>query len=508
AGKTIMFSAVLGRFIERGDVKKACVIAHRDELTNQNESKFNLVNPNVKTSVFNSSVKNWNSQVCFGMVQTLARNIQKMPTMDMLVIDEAHHANATSYQTIVKYAKKKNPHCMIFGMTATPNRGDGNGLKDVFTNIADQITVKELIYSGHLVRPVPFIMDVGIKKELATVRKVGSDFDMDHVEKIMNTRPINNAVIKHWKEKAGDRKTVIFCSQLDHASNVTEAFQEAGISAGMVSGSMSKNERQNVLSDFENNKIQVIVNVAVLTEGWDYPPVNCVVLLRPCSQRSIMTQMIGRGLRIVDPETYPDVIKTDCIVLDFGASLMKHGFMDQKAKLEGRDKINFMDNEEEEEEEQEQEQEEKEKEKEEKDVIADFSMKEFEILKTSPFEWLDLGNDILTATGFEAWSCITFRNGHWHAIGGSKGRVVKRLLVGEKANCLAMANDWLNAKELYDSAHKTKSWLKAPATAKQLAILPPEYKRDFGLTRYKASALITLYKHSNKVKEILGMQNA
>ncbi|MHA0899386.1 MAG: DEAD/DEAH box helicase [Candidatus Liberibacter solanacearum] len=501
AGKTIMFSAILGRLFQQGLVNKACVIAHRDELTDQNEAKFKMVNPDITTSRFNASVKNWNSQVCFAMVQTLKNHTCRMPSLDMLVIDEAHHANTVSYKALVNSARETNPRCKILGMTATPNRSDGNGLKDVFTNVADQITVKELIYSGHLVRPIPFVMDVGIKEELAKVRKSGADFDMDHVERIMNTRPINDAVIEHWKEKAGDRKTVIFCSKLDHAYDVTKAFQDAGISVGMVSGDMGSVHRQEVLGDFEQGNKQVIVNVAVLTEGWDYPPVSCVVLLRPCSQKSILTQMIGRGLRIVDPANYPDVIKKDCIILDFGASLMKHGFVDQKANLDARKKGLFYGEEYKEEEEEE-------KDKIGKESVSDFKMKELEILKASPFEWANVGRGGKTfiATGFNAWSCVSFQKGNWHAVGGIKNSHTARLLmVGEKANCLARANDWINEKEISNIAHKNQPWTKRPATIKQIRRLPAHYQNNFGLTSYQASALITLFDHASSIKKVIGI---
>lgn len=127
AGKTIMFSAILGHFFQQGLVNKACVIAHRDELTDQNEAKFKMVNPNITTSRFNAKVKKWNGQVCFSMVQTLGNHLASMPKVDLLVIDEAHHATAVSYQKIINHIKKANTDCKILGMTATPNRGDGDG---------------------------------------------------------------------------------------------------------------------------------------------------------------------------------------------------------------------------------------------------------------------------------------------------------------------------------------------------------------------------------------------
>ncbi|WP_052775036.1 DEAD/DEAH box helicase family protein [Candidatus Liberibacter africanus] len=171
AGKTIMLSAIIGHFFQQKEASKACVIPHRDELTKQNEAKFKMVNPGITTSRFTSSNKNWNGQVCFAMVHTLNNHKYRIPKLDMLVIDEAHHATAETYQKILNIVKKVNPDCKILGMTATPNRGDGEGLIKVFSNVADQISMTELISSGHLVKPSFYVIDVGIKEELDKVRK-------------------------------------------------------------------------------------------------------------------------------------------------------------------------------------------------------------------------------------------------------------------------------------------------------------------------------------------------
>ncbi len=112
----------------------------------------------------------------------------------------------------------------MFRVTATPNRGDKKGLRPVFSNVADQISIGELIASGHLVPPRTFVIDVGAQEALKSVRKTVDDFDMKAVDAIMNQAPITDAVIRHWREKAGDRQTVVFCSTVDHARNVTEAF--------------------------------------------------------------------------------------------------------------------------------------------------------------------------------------------------------------------------------------------------------------------------------------------
>src|SRR5690606_17174285 len=123
------------------DGAKACVLAHRDELTAQNRAKFQRVVPGVATSVIDATEKSWNGQVAFAMVPTLARasNLADMPRLDLLVVDEAHHAVADSYRRIIDRVREANPDARIFGVTATPSRGDKKGLREVFDNVADQV---------------------------------------------------------------------------------------------------------------------------------------------------------------------------------------------------------------------------------------------------------------------------------------------------------------------------------------------------------------------------------
>ena len=138
------------------------------------------------------------------MVQTLCRqnNLSEIPKIDFLVIDEAHHSTSDSYQRIISRAKILNPNLLIYGVTATPNRSDKKNLSGVFSNVADQIRISELISSGHLVPPKTYIIDVGTQKDLGKVKKTAGDFDMSEVEKIMNKSPITDAVFSKWQQYA------------------------------------------------------------------------------------------------------------------------------------------------------------------------------------------------------------------------------------------------------------------------------------------------------------------
>ena len=514
AGKTIMLSAVTGRMTGNGG--KACVLAHRDELTSQNRAKFARVNPDMETSVVDATTKSWNGQVTFAMAPTLSRaaNLQAMPKLDLLVIDEAHHAVAESYRRIIDRVRDANPQARVFGVTATPNRGDRKGLREVFDNVADQVRLGELIASGHLVPPRTFVIDVGVQDQLRAVRKTADDYDMGAVAAIMNRAPITEEVVRHWEEKAGNRQTVVFCSTVAHAIDVATAFNEAGNPAAVVLGDMGSAERKMVLEAYASGEVQVIVNVAVLTEGWDHPPTSCVVLLRPSSYKSTMIQMIGRGLRTVDPAEHPGVVKTDCIVLDFGISSLTHGTLEQDVDLDGRDPTpgeaptktcpeceaeiplasrqcpicgyEFQGG----------------------SVttpLENVVMSEIDLLKRSSFVWEDLFGDdaALMASGFNAWGGVFFLEGRWHAVGGARGQPTCLLGVGDRTVCLARADDWLNTHESDESAFKSKRWLAQPPTEKQLQYLSPEQQQDYGLTRYRASALITFQFNRRDIRRLV-----
>jgi hypothetical protein len=436
---------------------------------------------------------------------------------DGVLVHNCHHAASPTYRRVIDAVRNKNPEAWLFGVTATPNRGDGAGLRPVFSNVGDQIGLGELIASGHLVRPRTFVIDLGQQGELRGVRQTATDFDMNAVEAILNTAPINQAVVRHWREKAGDRKTIAFCSTVAHAESVCQAFQEEGISTVLIHGELSDAERKTRLRAYEQGPVQVVVNVAVLTEGYDYPPTACIVLLRPSSHASTFVQMVGRGLRVVDPAEFPDVIKEDCLILDFGTASLQHGCLEQAVQLDGVEYqgeaptktcpacaghvplgtrecplCGYV------------------WEPSEGDSslpLTDFAMTEIDLLKRSSFLWCDLfGDDCsLMATGFNAWAGVFFLDGHWHAVGATRGNATRRLAVGERLVCLAQADDFLNTHETEDAAHKSRKWLHEPATEKQLQHLPPQYRLDLGLSRYRASALLSFRFNRPAIRQAVGL---
>lgn len=516
AGKTVMGSAILAPFVKRGPV---LVIQHRDELVKQNKDTFKRYCPTEKTDVYTAERKAWSDGATFAMVQTLCRpsNLATMPSgMTGLFIDECHHVAADTYMRIVDTFRERSPKGVVLGLTATPERGDKQALTAVFNNVADKISVGELIASGNLVPPKAYRMDIGLNDQLQSVSKTGAEFDMGQVEAIMDKRAVHSEIIRHWKEKAQDRATVVFCSTIEHAQHLAEAFREEGVTAEAVHSEMSDDDNATILRRFDQGRIKVLLNVMKLTEGWDCQRVGCVVLVRPCSQKSTMIQMIGRGLRpCIDAKRYPGVIKSDCIVLDFGASLMTHGDIDAGDRLFVRKsetgeapakkcpecgiqvpaatmacpvcgytfpvRPNSV------------------------EAIESFEMSEMQIISLSPFRWESLFNDaVRMANGLTAWAGVIKLGEVFSAIGAPNGGPVTIITrTNSKELALAQADDYLRSNGDRANSRKTKSWIKLPPTDAQL-----KHMADvpmFGMSRYRASCLLTWRFNESRIKKaILG----
>ena len=522
AGKTIMLSALVGERHKKG--KRVLVIQHRDELVAQNKEKFEKVNPYITTSIVNGTVKHWDGDAVFSMIQTMSRdrNLRDRPLFDMVVIDEGHHAAAPTYTKVINAVREDNDDAEIVGFTATPNRGDGKGLRSIFNNCAHQIELATLIREGFLVRPKSYIIDLGVGDQLDRVTKRGKEYDMEEVAAIMDRQVINDRIVSEWEDKAGDRKTVVFCSTVAHAEHVCDAFVSAGIRADYVTGETDKQKRAEMLYNLEFGDLQVIVNVAVLTEGFDAPPVSCIILTRPCSQKGTMVQMIGRGLRILDPELYPDVIKTDCVVMDFGTSIITHGGLDETANLDGADKSvggdaptkicpdcesevasntricpicehEF--------------------ERKIKDVLENFEMTEYDLMQMSPFMWIDPfslheGNgSAMMAMGFNGFTLVGKVGDYWMAIVKAKNGRPRVVSIGEKVQAMAAGDDFLREIEDSNAANKTKRWLNQPASAKQKEHLAANgvtiNMMDFSWTKYKAACCLSYYWNRDGVDKLI-----
>lgn len=314
-GKTIIFAALAERMAVR-----TLILAHRDELVTQAVEKVRQVWPTADVGVVKAERNQTNHDVVVASVQTLARERRLAQLIGgdgfwprsrfgLIVVDEAHHAAAESYQRILDAF----PEAVVLGVTATPDRGDGKGLDGQFDAITWQYDMLWGIRQGYL-------CDVrGMKVQaqaldLTGVRTRGGDYAEGQLGERLMDAGVPLLVARAWREHASDRRTLVFTPTVAVADAVAAEFVAMGVRAAMVSGETPLEQRRQILRDYSTGALQVVANCAVLTEGYDEPRTDCVVIARPTKSRALYTQMVGRGTR-----RHPD--KGGLLVLDVvGAS--------------------------------------------------------------------------------------------------------------------------------------------------------------------------------------------
>lgn len=311
-GKTVVFAHFPSVFKMK---KRLLVLAHREELLLQAEDKFRSVSPELVVGIEQASARApAGAQVIVASVQTLARSPRRLTQLtpddfSIIVVDEAHHAVAKSYRRILEHFGlfETQPERLLVGFTATPRRGDHQGLGDVFEEVCFARDMRQMIDDGHLAPVVGWRTDTGLS--LDQVQRRRGEFVESQLARAVNTTERNALIVRAWQEFAAGRRTIVFCVDVAHARDMQRAFSTSGVRAGAVWGDLSREERQAVLKRFAVGEIDVITNCNLLTEGFDEPRVDCVIMARPTHSKLLYAQMLGRGTRL-----HPD--KSDLVVLD------------------------------------------------------------------------------------------------------------------------------------------------------------------------------------------------
>lgn len=318
AGKTVIFGELARRWLS-ADRGRVCVLSHRLELLDQNRQCLTAITGGkVRITEVNANGKDWTGDLIFGSIQTVTQkcNLAKIPPLGLLILDEAHHAPTMTWLRVIGRARIANPKLKLLGVTATAFRDDELAIKEAFDNVAHQLTLNDLITSGFL---VPYVIKVTSNPDLQRYFDVQeSDLETKKTEGFSGWH-VMATVFSQWYLLGGVRKTVVYCTNRKQAKACNECFCTNGIAAVYIDGKLPATERSRRIDDYKAGKYQVMVNVGVLTEGFDDRPTSCIVLLRLSSNKGALTQMIGRGLRLSPG-------KTDCLILDFGVSCRKHGF--------------------------------------------------------------------------------------------------------------------------------------------------------------------------------------
>ena len=302
-GKTIVFSDVTQECVRRGE--RVLILAHRGELLDQAADKLKRATGLVSAveKAEQSCLGSW-YRVVVGSVQTLMREKRlagfSEDYFDDIIIDEAHHAVSDSYQRVLGHFSSAK----VLGVTATPDRGDMRNLGQVFDSLAYEYTLPKAIKEGYL-SPIKAVT-IPLKLDLSGVAMQSGDFKASDIDTALD--PYLYQIADEMAKYCKDRKTVVFLPLIKTSQKFRDILNSKGFRAAEVNGESA--DRAEILRDFDEGKYNVLCNSMLLTEGWDCPSVDCIIVLRPTKVRALYCQMVGRGTRLCEG-------KEDLLLLDF-----------------------------------------------------------------------------------------------------------------------------------------------------------------------------------------------
>ena len=318
---------------------RICVLAHVKELLEQAVEKLRAVAPDLPVGVYSAGLGSRDTGYACTVagIQSVYRRAFDLGRFDLILVDEAHlipDDGDGMYRQFIADAKVVNPNVRIVGLTATPFRlGTGLicGPQNILNHVCYEVGVRELIVGGYL-SPLKSRAG-GVEIDISGLHIRGGEFVASEVEELMDSDlAVGPAVDSIVRNAQARRSVLVFCAGVKHATHVAELLAQRGQTVGTVFGDTPDAERQQTIDRFKRGEIKFLCNVNVLTTGFDAPGVDCVVLLRPTASTGLYYQMVGRGFRLAPG-------KADCLVLDFGANIVRHGPVDMlQIKQESRGK--------------------------------------------------------------------------------------------------------------------------------------------------------------------------
>lgn len=353
SGKTTVFGEVAGAMAELGVT--SLILAHRDELIEQAAERVRRMLPGLRVGIVKGPREEIrNRQVLVASVQTLGRDgasgaarrarvLRAMGRARLIIIDECHHAVADSYMRILRDLGAYEPipddgtliGAYALGVTATMTRSDRLALGQVWEEVVYRKSIIEMIREGYLVNATGVRVRVA-GLDLSRVRRVAGDFNQGELSEALHDALAPKAIARAYVEHAAPRKALVFTPGVAIGYEVAEAFRSEGVAAVAFDGTTDMVERRRILAAFRSGEYRVVVNCGVLTEGFDEPTIECVIIARPTSSAGLYVQMAGRGLRVIEGCVChrglgPDAAcrswrghKTDCMIMDVVGATSKH----------------------------------------------------------------------------------------------------------------------------------------------------------------------------------------
>ncbi|KAF3918582.1 hypothetical protein AA313_de0201377 [Arthrobotrys entomopaga] len=325
SGKTVIFTQLIDRVKPlRKNATQTLILVHRRELVEQAATHCRNRYPDKKVEIeMGGQRATGDADITVASIQSItsSNRIAKFnpQKFKLILIDEAHHAVAKSYLKTLDHfgARKKDCDVHLVGVSATFSRSDGLRLGAVIDHIVYHKDFVSMIDSGWLSKVLFTTIKTKIRLSDVKLTGVNGDFNLGELSNVINTDENNEVTVRSWIEKAGNRKsTLVFCVDIAHVVDMTNTFRRHGYEAFYVTGETPPKERSQLLENFKAGKFPVLVNCGVYTEGTDIPNIDCVLLSRPTRSRTLLIQMIGRGMRLHSS-------KEDCHIIDIVGSIDK-----------------------------------------------------------------------------------------------------------------------------------------------------------------------------------------
>lgn len=326
SGKSIICGHIIQQVVNQRPGYNIWIVSHRKEILTQNAEKLQKLLPDLRIGIYSASLGEKRiNKITFASIQSIYKNTYYLDPAHLIIVDEAHLISKNSdsmYQKFIQGMLAKNHDTKIIGMTATPFRMDQGSLLDkgsIFTDVAYNVSIQQLITEGYL-SPITSRAPKKEQVDLSGVKTSGYDYVQSEVEERFHTK--TTAICKDIVERgAGRLSWLIFCSGIMHAKEIAEELGKYGVAADYLTGEMMPMERDSKIAKFKTGETMALCNCDILTTGFDHPAVDLLVLLRATKSTGLYVQIIGRGMRIAPG-------KSECLVLDYGGNVSRHGPID------------------------------------------------------------------------------------------------------------------------------------------------------------------------------------
>jgi DNA repair protein RadD len=330
AGKSLMIAAVAQRMHQAMPGARVLVLMHQKELLEQNVDKMSKIWPEANVGIFSASKgrKDLGCQITYATIGSIWKQAHRLGRIDMVMADECHLINTKQqgmWRSFLADLARFCPGARTVGWTGTDFRGNGvfltAGKEALFTHCAAKITMRELLDLGYLTPLKPALTEARVDSD--DVPTSGDDYVVHELAKVTDTDELVQATASEICTLFSDRKRwLVFAVTVEHATHMRDALRDRGVSVDIVSAETPKAEREEMIARFRDGRLRCLVNVAVLTTGFDVPELDAIALLRATKSPVLYVQIAGRGMRLADG-------KTDCLWADFTDTTSRLGPVDE-----------------------------------------------------------------------------------------------------------------------------------------------------------------------------------